>query len=284
MNREQTNSGSFLSLALKTSIGIILLLIVWAVVVSLPMLREIRTPLPFTLDELFGAIMLTVLVVVLLRFSKTLGEYLSCIFPKFQQLGEVSAKVILLISVLILYYAYNPLIIPYLIYFGDLQWIYHVLFLVIFLIVLGKTAIILYNNSDNIASLFNSSKIDELVSRSNPICSSCEKENDAGALFCSACGKLLPQPCKCYRCEAAIRDTDLFCMNCGASREDQPNQATQDSSETQSEMSDQPKPDLQITPTNAVVDSNVRNCPFCNEEVNAKAIKCKHCKSDIVNS
>ncbi len=284
MDKAKTNFETFLPHVLKSSISIILLLIVWAVIVNLPMLREIRTPLPFLLDELFGAVILTALVIVLLRFGKNLGEYLSDLVPKFPQCGEIAVKIILLVTILILYYGYMPIIVPYLIYFGNLQWIYHVLFLVIFLIVLGITASILYKNSDSVASLFSGAKVGGMVTKAKLMCSSCEKDNDSGASFCSFCGTSLPQPIKCAECGTTLMDADSFCMNCGSKRAETILKEQKISTDVQTDSATQQKNDITTATTEELKLNDLRRCPFCNEEINAKAIKCKHCKSELDNN
>ena len=221
MNKAITSFQILLPHIIKTAISVILLLIVWAIIVSLPMLGAIRTPLPFSLDELVGTVLLTVLVLVIINFSRILDGYLENIAPKFPQCGTIAKKVFLLISILILYHAYQPIIVPYLVYFGDLQWIYHVLFLVVFLIVLGTTTLLLYNNNENLAYLISGAKADGLIARAKIVCEACGNANDSCALYCSSCGSALPQPFKCNNCGKVLRSGDSFCMNCGTSRSEE---------------------------------------------------------------
>ena len=46
-------------------------------------------------------------------------------------------------------------------------------------------------------------------------CPFCKSQNDNDNLFCTVCGKPLPQGKSCPHCGASVSDEDIFCQNCG---------------------------------------------------------------------
>lgn len=52
--------------------------------------------------------------------------------------------------------------------------------------------------------------------RSGPVtCPTCGPRPEADAVFCSQCGKLLPQPAQCAQCQAPLEPGGRFCGRCG---------------------------------------------------------------------
>lgn len=213
------NKSSFsqlLPMFLQTVVGVIILLIVWLIIINLPMLEEISFPLEFTLTDMLAAAVLTVIVSMLISLGLRLELRLNYLTENFPQGGTMVKQIIFLIAILITYFAYRPLVVPYL---GDLDWLYHLLFLVAFLIILFILGSSVYRNMESIAEIFTNSKIRSEDALTTSVCSKCGEKNLPESQFCSFCGDKIPQPRKCRNCNTTLKLEAKFCPRCGEATE-----------------------------------------------------------------
>lgn len=161
-----------LPLFMQTAVGIIILLIVWLVIINLPMLKEIAFPLEFTLTELLAAAVLTIIVSMLVSFGLRMELRLGYLVTDFPQCGTMVKQFVFLIAILIAYFAFKPLATPYL---SDMGWIYHLLFLILFLSVLAILGSSIYRNMEEFTELFTKTK------HRGP--------SSSAALLCGKCGE-----------------------------------------------------------------------------------------------
>lgn len=57
-------------------------------------------------------------------------------------------------------------------------------------------------------------------------CTYCGELNEDDSLFCSECGKPIPQGRQCPHCGVRVSDNDAFCTNCGKKLEEEPTSGT----------------------------------------------------------
>ena len=206
---------------IKAGIGIIILLIFRAVIIDLEMVREIDIPVYFTLPQLLSAMILTVIMIMLLNFGIRIELRLARIVTGFPQSGQIVKLFIFLIVIGIGYGAYIPLFRHY---WGDFAWVYHLSFLILFMVVLGILGYIIYTQAEHLITLIIG--LFRRVKQTIPIsgglaCAACGAKNKAGAGFCSSCGeKLSPlekETSNCKGCGEALKPNARFCVSCGLS-------------------------------------------------------------------
>ena len=180
------------------------------------MLEEISFPLEFTLTDMLAAAVFTVVVSMLISLGLRLELRLSYLTDNFPQGGTMVKQIIFLIAILIVYFAYRPLVVPYL---GVLDWLYHLLFLVVFLIILFVLGSSVYRSMESFAEIFTSSKIRSEDALLASVCSKCGEKNLPESQFCSFCGDKIPQPRKCRNCNNILRLEAKFCPRCGEATE-----------------------------------------------------------------
>ncbi len=256
--KSQSSISQLLPLLMQTGVGIVILLIIWLVVSSLPMLGEISFPLDFTLTELLGAVLLTIIVVILCSFGSRMELRMRYLMASFPQAGTMIKQFVYLIVVLIVYFAYQPLAVPYM---ADLDWIYHLLFLIIFLAYLGILGFSIYNNMEEFTALITASKGAPGAPSSavSVICGKCGEKNIDGAQFCSFCGETLPQPQKCG-CGHILKTGAKFCFSCGAKAGDEVNQTAAEGATAAAPLS-------------------INRCAACQVELKPGAKFCSKCGS-----
>ena len=211
-NKPKSTLDQLLPIFIQAGVGIFFLLIVLLVVSYLPMIKEIDFPLRFSLFELIKAVILTIIAIMLFNFGRRMGLRIGYMVSRFPQSGTMVKLFVFMIAVLVLYFAYIPLVIPYM---ENLAWIYHLLILFIFLFLLGSLGYTIYSNADVLKNLISGSSKAALT-QSEIICANCGEKNKTGTKFCSFCGKELPQPLKCSSCGAILKQNAKFCPNCGA--------------------------------------------------------------------
>lgn len=203
---------------LQTFIGIVILLIAWLVITALPMVKGIRMPLDFTTAQLITALILTIIVVMMISFGIRMELRLVYLGVKFPQSGTMVKQLMVLLSVLIAYYAFKPLVMPY---SGELEWIYHVAFLVAFIAALFFLGYNIYSNIEQLSALFAGSRSSS-SKEATLACAKCGKDNLLDAAFCSFCGgeMVKPDPSSCKKCGAELKPGASFCAGCGATAEE----------------------------------------------------------------
>ncbi len=183
-----------MNIFVKTGSTILLLLIAWSIIINLPMLSAINLPLRFNINDIIGAVLLTIITVLLIRFGSDIKERFGIFKSQIPQLGTVITLFSYLVAVLILYFAYQPLALPYL---ANFAWVYHIAFLFIFLFFLVKLGQFIYQNIElfieSIVSRGGKPKDKKIVSSVK--CTGCGENylSDGRMSFCSKCGNKLSQ-------------------------------------------------------------------------------------------
>jgi predicted amidophosphoribosyltransferase len=96
------------------------------------------------------------------------------------------------------------------------DWIYHLLFLVIFLTYLGIFGYSVYSNMEELAAAISGRSIPGKSSHAvSVVCGKCGEKNFDGSRFCSFCGEELPRPLKCGSCGKLLKPGAKFCYACG---------------------------------------------------------------------
>ena len=211
-NKPKSTLDQLLPIFIQAGVGIFFLLIVLLVVSYLPMIEEINFPLRFSLFELIKAVILTIVAIMLFNFGNRMGLRIGYMVSRFPQSGTMVKLFVFMIAVLVLYFAYIPLAIPYM---KNLAWIYHLVLLFVFLFLLGTLGYTIYSNADVLKNLISGSSKATLT-QSEIICANCGEKNKADNKFCSFCGKEIPQPLKCSSCGAILKPDAKFCPSCGA--------------------------------------------------------------------
>lgn len=212
-----------LPLLIQAGVGILIFLIARAVIIELDMVQAIRIPLRFTLPQLISAVILTIIMIVLVNFGTRMELRLAHIVTEFPQGGYILKLFVFLIVIVIGYGAYLPLVRPY---WGEFDWVYHLSFLVLFVVILGVLGHTIYAHTERLSTLiidlFSGEKRNIPISRTGDIvCGGCGGKNKAGAGFCTSCGaKISPLETvasNCKSCEATLKPDVSFCSSCGFS-------------------------------------------------------------------
>lgn len=117
-----------------------------------------------------------------------------------------------ILTVLIIYLAYRPIVVPYM---ADLSWLYHMLFLFVFLCYLSTLGFAVYYNVEPLAALLSEKQVGSSPPAGIIKCVNCGEEVSGGSLFCPSCGMELPQPKKCSDCGQLLKAGTNFCAFCG---------------------------------------------------------------------
>jgi len=218
-----------LPLVFQAGGGILVALVFWLVIGELPMVEDIQLPVEFTLTELLSAGILTIIMGILVSFGMRMEACLAAIVTGFPQSGQILKLFIFLIVIGIAYGAYLPLLEPY---WGDVEWVYPVFFLVVFLVVMGilgytiyqhmdRLGTLLYQHMDRLGTLLVVAKqtVATPAAAGDIACAGCGEKNKIGATFCSSCGASLSVPetvaSNCKGCGAALKPNARFCVSCG---------------------------------------------------------------------
>lgn len=244
---------------LQTVLGIIVLLIVWLIISRLPMLDEIDFPLDFTLSELIGAGILTVIIALLVSFGIRMELRMSYVFSRFPEGGKIVKNIVFLIAVLIAYWAYRPLLNPYM---GDLRWIYSLAFLFLFVAVLIVLALNIYHNTEGISAIFTGTK------SGSTLCQKCGNSNPSSSKFCSTCGAGLPQTIelKCKSCGAPIKPGAKFCPSCGTAIDKFPEEEVSAEVKTEGSQKTESKAPKICVSCGAILKEGAKFCSSCGTE------------------
>lgn len=212
MSTKSDTLRGLLPLVMQTGISIAILLIVWLVISLLPMLDAIDIPLKFTLSELIGAVILTVIIVLLVNFAIRLELRMSHLLADFPQGGTMAKLFVFMVAVLVGYSTYQPLVLPYI---DNLEWVYHLLFFGVFAVILSVFGFTIYNNMEQLTALMTRSGR-ALSSTEGTTCPKCGEKNQGAGQFCSFCGMELPKLPQCVACGRILRPGVSFCPACGA--------------------------------------------------------------------
>lgn len=242
-----------LPLFVQTGVGIVILLIAWLVIANLPMLDRITIPLEFSLTQLIVAVILTIIIGMLIGFASRIELRLGYLVANFPQCGTMVKHFVYLIVILIAYFAFNPLAVPYM---GEMDFIYHLLFLIAFLVVLVILGNTIYRNTEGFSQLLGSAaKSPGKPAAISLICSKCGEKNEYGTRFCSFCGEKLLQPLECSSCGNVLKPGARFCAVCGTA-------AGSDSSEEKAVPET-----LSCSSCGSVLKPDAKFCPKCGAKI-----------------
>jgi len=200
-------------------LGLVVLLIIRAVVLSLPMIRDATIArFPLTPLQIAVAVVDTIIIVILLNFGREIGNSLRFAIRRFPEAGTIVTLVVVLIAVSVAYGVYGDIgsLLP-----RDIHWIYPVVFVVLIVIPLYFLIMTIYRNIDKLTDL-TVTRIETATKRSN-ICSNCGAKLSANAQFCPDCGQQIvkeeevaEKPVKCPECGATVEKDTKFCEECGS--------------------------------------------------------------------
>lgn len=204
---------------IKFIIGLVVLLIIRAVVSSLPMIKDATIArFPLTPLQIAVVVVDTIIIVILLNFGREIGNSLRFAVEHFPKVGTIANLVVVLVAVSIAYGAYNRIgfLLP-----RNIHWIYPVIFIVLAVIPLYFLVMTIYRNIDKLTDL--TVRRIETATKKHSICSNCGARLSANASFCSNCGqqivkeeKVVEEPVKCPECGATVDKDAKFCEECGS--------------------------------------------------------------------
>jgi len=144
---------SSLLILVQTGIGLGMVGISWLIIWFLPMLKEVRLPTHFNLKELIAAVLFSIAIFILIRFGLQMKEAIKPVSKKAFPTGYIINLVAYLISTLIGYLAYKPIIRPYLGY--NIKWIYPVVFLILAVGILLILGYIIFSSAGGLVEALN---------------------------------------------------------------------------------------------------------------------------------
>ena len=204
----------------QASIGLTILFLSGIVINSLPMVGEVKLPFHFSFPELISATILTLLVVLLTTTAKRIELRLHSMPDIPSHLGLIIKLAVYTISALISYYAFLPILPPYL---GHLEWLYSFLFLSVFILLLAFFCYTTYYETESLLYFFRSgTKTAAAISNEASFhCPHCKKTLIAGSRFCASCGFSATAKQReadfslCQGCGVALKPRARFCTFCG---------------------------------------------------------------------
>lgn len=214
---------------LKLIVAVVGLLILQFLVSSLPMVREIPVPasLPLPVIAIAKIVIATVILALLVNFAFEIGDNLEVTFPAFPQGGVMVRWFVLLVAVLIAYWAYHILAETFL---GSYSWAYSLMFLGLALVPLISLVVLNYQHIDTLIDLamgrmqtFRAERLSTSRIREQLLCAGCDATLQTGAKFCRKCGTPVATPAtatkvawQCANCGSSLSAGVKFCSDCGA--------------------------------------------------------------------
>jgi uncharacterized protein YacL len=181
------DNDEFMRPTIRVIITLFILAIVNAIIGSLP---GINTQIPgmymWNIPTIISAVIATIMIIVLWRYSVTIGPIVEKQYPKFPEIRTVATNIIYLICLFIAYGAYRHLLGQFL---YTLTWIYDLAFLLVGLYLAYIIARILLKSSDKISDVILHDVKQATGERKE--CKKCSTSNPATNKFCDKCGSRL---------------------------------------------------------------------------------------------
>lgn len=211
----------FVTATIRSAVVIVMLLIVRVVTARLPMLRDIMPLVNFDLASLLDAIVMTGVVIAIVAFGVTLERHLPGLVTGFPRAGQLSKLFAVIIAVTVAYFSYRYLVLSLI---PDLDWLYPIVFLVLFAVPVVLLCVAIYASIDDLTALFTGGR------RARPLpagrdcraCAGCGAPLLEDAVFCASCGTKVedkkpepPEPARCPACGAEAAPEAKFCGACG---------------------------------------------------------------------
>ncbi len=210
-------SPDFYAPIIRLVVALFLLLIIRAVLLALPMLKDWFIPeLRLHGTDIAPMLVSFLIIVVLINFAREFSYQLRINFPRFSEGPAILGSTVYVVAVIL---AYDALSIVH-IQDPDLRRLYQLTFVVLVLLGLLRGGIGLYRSVGTISTLFQR----EVMRATGELytCPNCGELNLAVSKFCSNCGWDLEKAraqstsVKCSNCGFENQPTAGFCVNCGA--------------------------------------------------------------------
>jgi ribosomal protein L40E len=209
----------------KIAIGIIILLIINAIICSLPMMNEVVIPkYHLSIAYISNSIVGIVIIILILTTSNTIKHGLEILMPSFPEIGKIWSNAAFFIVILIAYGIFRRIIkiIDDVVYIENTisLKLYSIIFLIVMLVPLVKTGIIAYKNFDKIASII-------VLKKPIKKCDYCDHEILSGSAYCENCGKYVEssdspffnkvsqEKSICPKCLGRVDEEATYCRHCG---------------------------------------------------------------------
>jgi hypothetical protein len=216
MQRQERNA-EFYTPIIRTAAAVIFLWVLRAILIRLPMIRDLTIPdVQFTGPALVKIVIAVLMIVLLVNLGREFGPGLRSGVRTFPQSGTILDSFVYVACVVI---AYDALSWPAQLLLEQDFWVYRWIFFVLVVPGIYRGGVAFYKSIDDITTLFTKGfgrTEDEMVP-----CGACSHPNPVTASFCSECGAALEaatsaSPVWCAKCEAENPPEAAFCTTCGA--------------------------------------------------------------------
>ncbi|MCL6450835.1 MAG: zinc ribbon domain-containing protein [Acetobacteraceae bacterium] len=210
----------FVTATIRSAVVIVMLLIVRVVIARLPMLQEIMPMVNFDLASLLDTLVMTGVIATIAAFGFSLDRHLSRLVTGFPRAGQLAKLLAVIIAVAVAYFSYRYVVLSLI---PDLDWLYPIVFLVLFAIPMTLLCVAIYASIDDLTALFTGGRRPRAAQAALPRrCPACGTDTGEADLFCSSCGTKLPareERRTCPACGAPLLEDAIFCASCGAKAE-----------------------------------------------------------------
>jgi len=187
----------------RFGIGLALLVVLRFVVIDLPMVRDLGfIVLPFSRPYgislswamIFDIAVRSWIIYLILTFGARMRELIPQVFSEIPQMGMMAYLAAIFAVTLIVYFAYDDLIVPVL---GRIAWVYSLACALVAVGSLSGLGVLVYQNSDQLLGLTRKRRVQRMASPSATsqaemkYCPSCGSLLTLGGRFCSNCGSQL---------------------------------------------------------------------------------------------